>query len=135
MCEHQDLRLENFQKIKNFILQNGDRKTYCNRWNNNPHYGFPDFEAFLDPGPIDPVNDLRWSLSCDPSLTEFDTLVILTKDHVYFDFRYDRRLDGVQVGISNGIEGDHQDRALSLFREILDHVTSGVHEVSRKATP
>ncbi len=121
LCKHQDLRLDNFQKIKRFLLQYGDRKTYCNRYNNNPHYVFPHVEVFLNPGPIDRGVDDRCDCCCDPARTDFNTLVIRTKEFVYYHISYDHIHDGVLVRISNRREGDDQDQTLSLFLEILKH--------------
>lgn len=52
LCGHQDLRLENVQKIKNFILRNGERKSYCNKYSHNPHLAFLEFGVYLNPGPV-----------------------------------------------------------------------------------
>ena len=64
------LTLENFNKIKNFILQHGDRETYCNMLNDNPHFQFADLDAYLHP------EGGRKNINCDPNLSDFDELVI-----------------------------------------------------------
>jgi hypothetical protein len=38
-----------FEKIVQFILNNGDRLTYCQMYNNNPHYSLEDFHIYLNP--------------------------------------------------------------------------------------
>lgn len=35
-----DINVNNFNKIKKYILRNGDKETYCNMYNDNPHYTF-----------------------------------------------------------------------------------------------
>jgi hypothetical protein len=38
-----------FEEMVRFVLSNGDRRTYCNMYNNNPHYSFDDVEIYLNP--------------------------------------------------------------------------------------
>jgi len=38
-----------FDLIKTFVLTNGDKETYSNMYNNNPHYSFDGLEAYLNP--------------------------------------------------------------------------------------
>ncbi|HOX50542.1 MAG TPA: hypothetical protein PKY05_03580 [Fibrobacteria bacterium] len=105
--ELRDVCLEDFLKIKCFILVNGDRKTYCNKWSHNPHFAFPDFDVFLDPGPIEHDGPGRWNVADDPAGTDFNTLVIRTKENVFYDIRYDRNISGIQVRDNRGKEGDN----------------------------
>ena len=44
-----DLSVYNFQRIASVILKDGDRKTYCNKYNNSPHYKVDSFDVYLDP--------------------------------------------------------------------------------------
>lgn len=64
------LTVEAFQRIKQMILRDGDRRTYCNMYNNNPHIELDGFHAYLDP-----VGGQR-NINCDPELSDFDELVI-----------------------------------------------------------
>ena len=43
------LSKDDFEKIVQFVLDNGDRKTYCNMYNNNPHYKIDKFDIYLNP--------------------------------------------------------------------------------------
>ncbi|MDR1614327.1 MAG: hypothetical protein LBS26_02030 [Campylobacteraceae bacterium] len=43
------LTKNDFEKIAQFILDNGDRQTYSQKYNNNPHYSLEDFHIYLDP--------------------------------------------------------------------------------------
>jgi hypothetical protein len=64
------LTVESFQSIKRFILEHGDRQTYCNMYNRNPHYRFRGFEVFLNP-------DVgQRNINCDPEHSDFDQMVI-----------------------------------------------------------
>ena len=38
-----------FKETVRFILENGDRQTYCNMYNNNPHYAVNDIQIYLNP--------------------------------------------------------------------------------------
>lgn len=59
-----------FRALRRFILARGDRMTYCNMYNCNPHFAFEGFEAFLNP-------DVgQRNINCDPKLSGFDELVI-----------------------------------------------------------
>ena len=60
----------NFALIRQFILREGDQKTYCNMYNNNPHLGGLGFDVFLNPA------DGQKNIGCDPELGGFDTIVI-----------------------------------------------------------
>ncbi|TMM58158.1 hypothetical protein FEE95_01650 [Maribacter algarum] len=41
---------EDFEKLRKFIFKNGDRKTYRNFDNDNPHYSFETFDVYLGTG-------------------------------------------------------------------------------------
>ncbi len=64
------LTATNFAVIRQFILRDGDRQTYCNMYNHNPHLAGLGFDVFLDPA------DGQKNINCDPELGEFDTIVI-----------------------------------------------------------
>ncbi|MBM4776745.1 MAG: hypothetical protein GQE15_03490 [Archangiaceae bacterium] len=38
-----------FALVCRFIFETGDRQTYCNRYNQNPHFEFDTFDAWLNP--------------------------------------------------------------------------------------
>ncbi len=62
--------VDSFESIKNFILTNGDRETYSNRYGNNPHCSFDGFELYLNPD-IGQLNS-----DCDTSKSDFNEIVI-----------------------------------------------------------
>ncbi|CAF1155732.1 unnamed protein product [Didymodactylos carnosus] len=61
---------DRFNLIKTFILKDGDKQTYCNMYNNNPHYNLNDFQIYLNPS-IGQKN-----ISCDPKLSDFNEIVV-----------------------------------------------------------
>lgn len=65
---------QEFESVKDFILKNGDRQTYCNLYNNNPHYSFNGFEAYMDP------ETGQENMNCDPKISDFNQIVIRDQD-------------------------------------------------------
>ncbi|MEZ4461958.1 MAG: hypothetical protein R3E66_20005 [bacterium] len=63
---------ENFDLIRRFVLDHGDRQTYGNMYNHNPHLRAHDvdIDIYLNPA------DGQENINCDPELGEFDTMVI-----------------------------------------------------------
>jgi len=45
----EEVTVQSFKDIVSFILKNGDRQTYCNMYNNNPHYRLEGFDIYLNP--------------------------------------------------------------------------------------
>ncbi len=81
--------VESFDRIVRFILERGDRLTWCNRFNTNPHYAFSNFDAFLNP-------DVgQKNINCDPALSGFDNLTIRVDGDGYEYFEVTRKKDRV----------------------------------------
>lgn len=59
-----------FKKIKEFILEKGDKMTYRNFDNNNPHYQFENFDVFLG-SEIGQKN-----INNNPEISDFNQLTI-----------------------------------------------------------
>lgn len=100
------LNYNDFERIKTFILLNGDREGgYSNMYNNNPHYSFDNFETFLNPE----IGQLN--INCDPELSDFNEIVIRdqSSDPQYFHLLIvrDGDLENPQIlrKISGLIEG------------------------------
>ena len=66
------LTSENFARIRQFILDQGRRATYCNMYNNNPYFPFTGFAMYLNP------TDQR-NINCEIGKSEFPTLVVRTR--------------------------------------------------------
>jgi len=69
----QEVSVEKFQAIAAAILKEGDRKFYCNKYNNSPHYKIDGFDVYLDP-----VNQLtNWSaVQLSDNVSDYNTIVI-----------------------------------------------------------
>jgi hypothetical protein len=75
-----------FAAIRGFILRRGDRQTYCNMYNHNPHYRFDTFDVYLNP-------DIgQGNINCDPARSGFDELVIRDQNSEpqYYHVKEDR---------------------------------------------
>jgi hypothetical protein len=72
-----------FTFIKEYILLKGDRQTYSNMYNNNPHLVFGTRHVYLNPigGQL--------NINCDPTLSDFDTIVIQdwSSSTVYYNIK------------------------------------------------
>lgn len=64
------LSVEEFEKIKRFILNKGDRKTYRNFDNDNPHYELMNFDLFLG------ADIGQRNINNDPEISDFNQLTI-----------------------------------------------------------
>lgn len=43
------LKASSFNRIKDFVLAHGDRQTYCNMYNNNPHIALGNMDMTFPP--------------------------------------------------------------------------------------
>jgi hypothetical protein len=70
-----------FQSIVQFVLKNGNRQTYCNKYNNNPHYALgKNVHIYLNP--IDQsINFFSERLSY--RIYDYDEIVIYDPDYGY----------------------------------------------------
>lgn len=96
------LTLENFQRIKRMILARGDRRTYCNMYNSNPHIEADGFHAYLSP-------DVgQENINCDPARSDFDQLTIYDQragpDHRYCSTRIESDTLTVDRGSARAME-------------------------------
>ncbi|MEW6468500.1 MAG: hypothetical protein AB1458_06220 [Bacteroidota bacterium] len=64
------LPVDGFERIKQYVLDHGDRQTYRNYDNNSPHYSFEAFDVYLSPS-IGQRN-----INCDPLLSDFNEIVV-----------------------------------------------------------
>jgi len=72
-----------FRKIASYILEEGGRKTYCNKYNNSPHYKAETFDVYLDP--INPF--INWSVDkLSNDVSDYNSIVIqdFTSDIIYY---------------------------------------------------
>ncbi|MDR1912051.1 MAG: hypothetical protein LBQ52_06900, partial [Helicobacteraceae bacterium] len=78
------LEVKTFEAIASFIIKNGDRQTYCNRYNNNPHYEIGEVDIYLDPI-SQKTNFLKSDLS--NNVADYNRIVIYDRNkNAYYDF-------------------------------------------------
>ncbi|MCF8358391.1 MAG: hypothetical protein K9H26_06505 [Prolixibacteraceae bacterium] len=65
---------QEFESVQEFVFENGDRQTYCNLYNDNPHFSFNGFEVYLDP------ETGQENMNCDPEISDFNQIVIVDLD-------------------------------------------------------
>jgi hypothetical protein len=91
--------IEDFEKVKEFILKKGNRKTYRNYDNNNPFCDFGKFQSYLG-------SDIgQQNINNDPKLSDFNELTLKDNNH-YFKILIVRKGDiqALNKGIQNGMQ-------------------------------
>lgn len=61
---------QNLIRIKQFILAQGKRETYCNMYNNNPALETKNYRFYLNP------DSGQANINCDTNKSDFQTMVI-----------------------------------------------------------
>lgn len=69
--------VDEFEKVKGFILERGNRKTYRNYDNHNPYYNFGKFEAYLG------ADIGQQNLYNKTDLSDFNELTLKDENHYY----------------------------------------------------
>ncbi|SDE85262.1 hypothetical protein [Cellulophaga baltica] len=131
---------EKFEKIQRFILKNGDRRTYRNFDNHNPHYKFLNCEVFLgaDIGQRNGTND--------PAISNFNQLTITDYNSVlrYYELIIVRKgdLEAEKAWIREGMEEeqvylvDVYGKGLALLKNnlpiYLEQIEKKLKEVNEK---
>ena len=119
---HNSRLSEGFLAIKTFILSKGQKRTYSNRFNNNPYYLFGDMEVFLNPEPGGPHQHPQWNINCDPKLSDFTELVIRTKEFQYYHFKWNKSKSKIEFSPDANHPQNTEARGIVLFMKILYHV-------------
>lgn len=80
-----------FEKIKTFILQNGDRQTYRNFDNHNPHLRVAGFDVFLN------ASVGQRNINNDPGMSDFNQITIRdnndNNNSIYYTLQFVREGD------------------------------------------
>ncbi len=115
--------MQKFENIKTFILENGDRQTYCVMYGNNPHYSFSGFEAYLNPE-IGQKN-----IGCDPTISDFNQIVIkdVSASPQYYCFQIVRKGDTGKESI-HIVDGMNEERVYlpNSYNNDMDSMESNV---------
>jgi hypothetical protein len=98
-----------FKQIKEYILVYGDRQTYCNRYNNNPHIALKDMDIYLNPDDFHNIN-------CNPKLSDFNEIVIYVKYPEQQSGYYRGRFDGSKLAVDEFTKPEELKR---LFKKAL----------------
>ena len=85
------LNRANLVAIKQFILKQGNKATYCSMYGDNPAFFVKNHSFYLIPDP-GPNGHPQYNINCDPQKTDFQTLHIANKDwgrdpYQYVDFK------------------------------------------------
>ncbi len=99
-----------FSRIIAFILEKGDRKFYCNRFNNNPHFRLSQCDVYLNP------SDMR-NIECDSTISDFNEIVFYNSSavHQYYYLRIER----VRNEENNTIFDGSNDVVVNIKDEVL----------------
>ncbi|MDR6759902.1 hypothetical protein J2Y38_000081 [Flavobacterium sp. 2755] len=91
--------VKDFERIKQFILKKGNRKTYRNFDNNNPFYDFGKFQGYLG------ADIGQQNIYNDPKISDFNELALKDNDH-YYKILIVRKGDiqASKKGIQNGMQ-------------------------------
>ncbi len=104
------MKSDNFNYITAFILKYGNRATYCNKYNHNPHYQFNDFHVFLNP-------DIgQRNINCDPELSGFDEIVIQHNREIIEYYRIKIENDRLIYDMKD------RDKIVHYFKIILEEI-------------
>jgi hypothetical protein len=99
-----------FKRIIAFIIEKGDRKFYCNRFNNNPHYRLSQCDIYLNP------SDVR-NIECDSLISDFNEIVFYNSSavHQYYYMRIE--------SVSNEVVVNMKDVVLRIYlKEITERM-------------
>lgn len=100
-----------FNQIKDHILAQGDRQTYCNMFNNNPHIALGDMDIYLNP------DTGQQNINCDLALSGFNQMVIRTREPwKYYRVQLNLKDTGPDLIIQ---EGTDPEELSELFQEAL----------------
>lgn len=91
------LKASSFNRIKDFVLAHGDRQTYCNMYNNNPHVALGNMDIYLNP------DTGQQNINCDLKLSGFNSMVVRTREpRKYYRFALNLRDTGPNLTIPEG---------------------------------
>ncbi|MCX5742647.1 MAG: hypothetical protein NT062_09145 [Proteobacteria bacterium] len=70
---------DNLLRIKRFILDREQTRTYCQMFNNNPFFETARYEFYLHPDPGGPHTHPQWNINCDRARGDFNTMIVRRK--------------------------------------------------------
>ncbi len=120
------LSMYEFDSIKRFILNNGDKEDFSVMYSNNPHYSFNGFEAYLNPE-IGQGNS-----NCDPELSDFNEIVLRDLDalpqYYYIHIVRSGDLNNNNIFTYEGMEEDKV-YLLNLYNEDINLLENNLYKL------
>lgn len=88
------LSYQEFEQVRTYLIEEGDKETYCSMYNDNPHCSINDFDIFLNP------EIGQGNINCDPDLSDFNQITIR-------DWETDQQYYTIQIVRSGDIENEN----------------------------
>ena len=117
----------NLIRIKQFILKQGLRETYCNMYNNNPAFRTKSFSFYLNP------DNGQENINCDTDKSDFHTLTIRKSGGGKNQYRTVEFLDKHYVYIV--VSWPTKDLTVSQAREFVIEATKDILKEMEKEKP
>jgi hypothetical protein len=109
-----------FNRIKDYILAHGDRQTYCNIFNNNPHLALGNMDIYLNP------DTGQHNINCDPKLSGFNHMVIRTREPwKYYRVQLNLKATGPDLIMQQGTKADELRKRFQEALSELNEKTKG----------
>ena len=114
-----------FNQIKDHILADGDRQTYCNMFNNNPHVTLGNMDIYLNP------DTGQQNINCNLKLSAFNHMVIRTRDpRKYYRVQLNLKATGPDLIIQEETDPEELSKR---FQEALSELNGKKKRQSNKA--
>jgi len=101
----EDFSVQEFELVKSFILDKGDRRFYRNYDNNNPHYDFSTFHVYLN------AEIGQKNLYNDPGISDFNEITIYDSgaEIQYYTIRIVRKgdIENKDIAVGTGMKENH----------------------------
>jgi len=108
------LTAASFIRIRDFVLEHGDRQTYCNMYNHNPHASFNNIDIYLNP------DTGQQNINCDPKLSGFNNMVVRTREPwIYYRLSLNMKDTGPDLEITKDTD---QDNLRRIFQSVLSEL-------------
>jgi hypothetical protein len=121
-AEKELLSVPSFKRIRDHVLAHGDRQTYCQMYNNNPHTALGGVDIFLNPATG------QENISCDPKLSGFNEVVIRTQKMAYYRITLDQARSTLNCPIPD--DGKKDD-----LRKYIQSILADLEQSTETPTP
>ncbi len=101
----EDFSVQEFELVKSFILDKGDRRFYRNYDNNNPHYEFEGFHIYLN------AEIGQKNLYNDPAISDFNEITLhdANSEVQYYTLKIVREgdIEKEEIFVDHGMKENH----------------------------